>query len=284
MNIFKLRVTDTEHYPLTKEDFELETNLQPPWYNHDGEKERHFAVCPACNNSTQIIHLYDDKGTLHAKHFLGVDVGEQNKETLQYCPHYSNKPSLGIDNVRGEEDEIAMEIKRLLIVNFDRILYFIQKTIGVRPPYGVNKVQRLLETYNNSRGWMYVGANLINIPWIFLYQCRSQSITGMVFQKTEIKDALIKYNGNITFNDYNNIVYPKGEFLDINICFLNHKQTIKEHELIETIVLKITGNNNHPIYNETITFDHEHFVNLINSTNEKYRDPNLIELARSTLN
>lgn len=284
MKIFKLRTSDPEHYSLTKSNFELKTNLKAPWYNHDNEKERHFAVCPACNNSTQIIFLYDQTQTLHAKHFLGVAVGEQNKETLKYCPHYSNKPSLNIENKRGDEDAVSLEIKRLLVENFDRVVYLIEKTIGIRLPRYTDKIKRMLETYCNSRGWMYVGANLINIPWIFLYQCRSQNLAGISIRKPEIKEALIQYNKGLTFNDFDQIIYPKGQFLDLNICFLNHKQTTENHELIETITLKITGNNNSPIYTDKINFDHGYFVNLINSTNDEFRDLKLIEVAKKILN
>lgn len=284
MKIFKLRVSDNQCFELTKEIFETETNLQAPWYNQSSGKEKHYAVCPACNNSTQIVYLYNPSKTPYAKHFLGVSVGEQNIGTLKYCPYYSNKPSLKPENKRNKEDEISIEIKRLLIENFDRVIYFINKTIGIRLPYNTDKLIQILEIYKSSRGWMYVGANLINIPWIFLYQCRSQSLAGMVINKAEIKEAIIQYDKDITFNNYNQLIYPEGRFSNINLCFIAHKQSIENDELNETILLKITGDNDIEIYKEIIEFDHSYFINLINSTNNDYRKNELIQLAKDVLN
>ncbi|KJG23043.1 hypothetical protein UB37_07290 [Photobacterium iliopiscarium] len=286
MKIFKLNVSDTQYFELTKDNFEKETNLQSPWYNHDGKKERHFAVCPACNNSTQIVYLYNQDKPLHAKHCLDVAVGNQNNQALQYCPHYSKKPSLQPESRRTVEDDVALEIKELLIENFDRVIYFIKKTVGIRLPFGRNKLKGILEVYDNTRGWMYSGANLINIPWIFLYQCRSLSLTGMCINKLEIRDALLNYNNKLSFDDFNRVNYPKGssEFIELKLCFIQHKQSIQDHELHESITLKITDHKNHVIYTESISFDHDHFVNVINSDNEEYRKLNEVQLAREVLN
>lgn len=281
MNIFKLRTTDTEFFTLTKERFEQQTQLKEPWYNHQAERERHFAVCPACNNSTQIIQLYGEAQSLHAKHNLNVSVGYQDREILQYCPYYSGRTALTIDSRRQQEDTVSTEIKHILIASFDRVVYFIKKTIGIRLSSRAQK--NMLENYKNSRGWLYSGANLMNIPWIFLYQGRARTLAGLGIINDEIRRALIEWNNNISFDQYNQIVFPAGEYLDLNVSFFDHRQTISGDTLDESLQMIITGNGGEIIHTEDIPFDHEYFNRLRQSQNEQYRQPQLIALAASIL-
>lgn len=283
MKIFKLKVSDTHYFELTKDNFETETNLKEPWYNHDAERERHFAVCPACNNSTQVISL-DEKNGIYAKHNLTITVGEQNSNTLKYCPFYSNRPSLKIDSQRNTDDPISCEIKNRLIDNFDRVIYFINVSIGIKLPQNPRKLTGILETYKNSRGWMYTGANLTNIPLVFLYQSRAQDLTGFNITNIGLRNAILNYNNKITFNDYNQLDYKNTDkYISLKISFLKHKQELDNHELTERITLRVTNENNKIIYTEDVTFDDDHFINLINSTNEKYRNYNQVQLARDIL-
>lgn len=281
MNIFKLRTTDTEFFTLSKNVFEHKTSLKEPWYDHQTDQERHFAVCPACNNSTQIIQLYSDIQPPHARHNLNVSVGHQNRQTLQYCPYYSGKPALTESSRRPHEDLVSSEIKRSLIDNFDRVIYFIKKTIGIR--LSPNGQKDMLKNYKNSRGWLYTGANLMNIPWIFLYQGRARALAGQGIIKEEIQEALIAWNKNITFDKYSQIVFPAEEYLDINVSFLDHRQNMAGEVLDESIAMTITGNHGAVIHSERIAFDHDHFIRLSKSQNDQYRSPEQIALAAAIL-
>lgn len=281
MNIFKLRTTDTKFFTLSKSEFEQKTALKEPWYNHLADYERHFAVCPACNNSTQILHLYNETQTLHAKHDLGVAVGRQDRQTLQYCPYYSGKSAMTENSRRANEDAVSFEIKRILIDNFDRVIYFIKKTIGIR--LSLRGQMARLENYQNSRGWLYTGANLINIPWIFLYQGRAGTLAGQGITNETIRDVLVAWDDDITFDSYNQIVFPAGKYLDINISFLDHRQNIVDETLDESIAMRITGNDGEVIHTERITFNHDYFTRLINSGNHQFRNPEQVALAASIL-
>lgn len=59
MNVYKLSVQTQGYFLIEKNDYEQRTARRPPWYkmSDDGEP-RYFAICPACNNPTQIIGLY----------------------------------------------------------------------------------------------------------------------------------------------------------------------------------------------------------------------------------
>ncbi|RJX68634.1 hypothetical protein DZ860_16695 [Vibrio sinensis] len=282
MKIYKLRVTDAGYSDLTRDSFEEQTNLMPPWFDHQADKERHFAVCPACNNSTQIMNLYHESEPLYAKHNLSVTVGLQNEIALSYCPYYTKRPRLTLEARRVREDETSIQIMQCLIENFDKVAFLIKETIGLL--YSKGQLQKMLDVYHNSRGWLYSGANLLNVPWIFLYQARSQNVAGMRIYKEEIRAAMLRYNDRLTFNEYNNVIFPKGEFIELNISFIHHKQTIVNERLTETLELNITGRKNVLVYSELITFHHERFSGLVNSKNEQFRQYDLVEMARSMLN
>jgi hypothetical protein len=274
-------VSDLGSSELTKEEFEKQTNLMPPWFNHQADKERHFAVCPACNNSIQVMNLYHESEPLHAKHNLNSAVGLQNSITLTYCPYYSNKPRLTQDARRANEDEISSQIKQCLIEHFDRVAFLIKDTIGLR--YSKAQLQRMLNVYHNSRGWLYSGANLLNVPWVFLYQSRSQNMAGIGILNADIREAIVRYNNKLTFNEYHNVKFPSSEYIELSVSFIHHKQTIVNELLTETLELKIVGDRNTLIYSEIITFNHERFTGLVNSKHEQYRRFDFVDMAREIL-
>lgn len=281
MKIFKLRVSDTDFFELSKREFETQTHMMAPWFNHQAESERHFAVCTACNNTIQILHLYNETQTLHGKHNLRSSVGLQDRSTLLYCPHYSKRPALTPESRRRREDTISSEVRELLIDHFDRVVYFIKQTLGLRYPDW--RLQDMLSNYLNSRGWLYSGANLINIPWIFLYQSRAQNMVSLGILNEKIRDAITAYNDKITFNKYHNLERPEGEHIELNVSFVHHSQTIIQHEIIETLELQVIGSDNYVVYSEVVNFEHDRFVSLMNSNNEIYRDSHQVELARQIL-
>lgn len=281
MKIFKLKVSDTDCFDLSREEFEKQSRMMSPWFNHQTERERHFAVCPACNNTIQILHLYDESQVLHAKHNLGLSVGLQDRTILSHCPLYSKKQRLTIDSRRTAEDAVSMEIKERLIENFDRVVYFIKQSLGLRIPDWT--LQKMLGNYLNTRGWLYSGASLINIPWIFLYQSRAQNMLTMGILNESIREAIKSHDEQITFNQYHNPQCLTGEAPELNLSFIHHKSSLVEHELTETITMNVVGKNQCVIYSEVITFDVEWFSALIQSKNEQYRNPNQIALARDIL-
>lgn len=60
IDVYKLRIEDTESKILDKDLFEAETFRREPWYQPgSGAKLAQFAVCPACDNPVQLVGLYD---------------------------------------------------------------------------------------------------------------------------------------------------------------------------------------------------------------------------------
>lgn len=60
MDVYKLRIEDTESKIIDKEGFEAETFRRDPWYQPGSAgKLAQFAVCPACDNPVQLVGLYE---------------------------------------------------------------------------------------------------------------------------------------------------------------------------------------------------------------------------------
>lgn len=56
MDVYKLRIEDTESKIIDKEGFEAETFRRDPWYQPGSAgKLAQFAVCPACDNPVQLV-------------------------------------------------------------------------------------------------------------------------------------------------------------------------------------------------------------------------------------
>lgn len=60
MDVYKLRIEDTESKTIDKDRFESETFRREPWYQPGSAgKLAQFAVCPACDNPVQLVGLYE---------------------------------------------------------------------------------------------------------------------------------------------------------------------------------------------------------------------------------
>jgi hypothetical protein len=58
MDVYKLRIEDTESKTIDKDRFESETFRREPWYQPGSAgKLAQFAVCPACDNPVQLVGL-----------------------------------------------------------------------------------------------------------------------------------------------------------------------------------------------------------------------------------
>jgi len=60
MDLYKLRIEDTESKIINKDRFEQDTLRREPWYQPgSADKLTQFAVCPACDNPIQLVGLYE---------------------------------------------------------------------------------------------------------------------------------------------------------------------------------------------------------------------------------
>lgn len=153
----------------------------------------------------------------------------------------------------------------------------------------------MLQAYRASEGYLYTGATLTNIPWIFAYMTNSTPLFGQRIYKNNdlvksileaIPAADITSDGRVTSK-----VFPdrKKSFFDLNICFVDHQLSTDAHTgvLTETMEMMVfTKKQGRPknVHLSTLQFDHKHFENLINlPANQANREIDLVEMAETAL-
>ncbi|GEK15747.1 hypothetical protein [Aliivibrio fischeri] len=299
MDVFKLRINDTGSISITRENFELQTKQQPPWYQSlDGKKESHLAICPACDNTITITGLHSSNTEIdektgkiqhkesrspHGRHYLYKqldNLGVLDREAYENCP-YSGKATLSPRRRHSARSPIPSRVLAIMEEDFDRVFYLLKKSIGINFSYRTAK--EMLTRYKQAEGWKYAGATVMNIPWIFGYFSRSTSLLYQSIGNKNMREAIQQHYPSATFTGEQFKLERTTQYINPCLHFENHtRKTINEH-LEESIDLVVTDDNRNDLYRETIKFDPLHFVNLVNSSDTKNRSESYIELGRSTL-
>lgn len=300
MNVFKLNVGNQLVHRITTENIEEFTYRRSPWLQNYEGKKSWFAVCPGCDNPIQIVGMYSDKILPYGKHFVPQGSlenkinGVVNELARDYCSYYSGrKPDDGTYR-RNPESPLAKAIITTLIEQFDRVIYILEKTVGIK--ISVNLATQMLKDYKNSYSWLHPYSTLDNIPWVFAHQSSARTIIGRIILDKEIINVLkVKFKENklpIQFGDNNQIISKlnsdgKANYCTLEFSLIHHKQSIIDNNLNESINLIVfteSGDNAPPpVYSKIINFDHEYFRNLIQSTNDEYRKLGLVTLAKQIL-
>lgn len=305
MDVYKLHQRDTGSKAITKEGFEADTQKGPPWYplSIDGtadDKPSPYAVCPACDNPIQIIGLYRlPKGVAepyarHANHSVPGLAALDVARRACCCPYYQPRPHAR--SARREHlDTVGIKILSTLIEQFDRVVYLLEKDTGIR--FSRQHLGKMLTTYRDWQGYLYTGATLLNVPWIFAYMSNAQSLFNQRVDADSdlgkailagVPDADIDAGGHIV-----NRVHADGStrFFLLSVSFIHHAQTLDPDQgLVETMKMRVFsdtggGLDTVPYLFETlITFDPAYFQNLLGLPEARARRRwDQVELARSVL-
>ncbi|CCP05936.1 hypothetical protein [Erwinia amylovora] len=288
MDVFKISVDTQQVHKITQENFDVATKKQAPWYQQINRHQGWFAVCPACDNPIQIIGMLE-RDAPFGKHFFptsgAVSVplkGRVDKEEYEWCPYASKNKNLTKDARRAPGSELAVLIKQTLIEQFDRVIYLLEKGIGMKISDTLAK--QMLEDYRLAEGWRYRGATQQNIPWIFAYMMQAKWVRGRIFYDAELIEELCTKRPDLMCNDKRQIaVKDEKKFCDLSFSFIRHRRHVDQHTLSESVEFNIANSKQDTICRRNIAFDHSHFLKLINSKNEAHRKMHLIDLARSIL-
>ncbi|MGE4529885.1 MAG: hypothetical protein AB7C98_01005 [Acidithiobacillus sp.] len=298
MDVYKLKPEDQGYSPLTKEHFEQDTRRQSPWYqkNTAGE-EIHFAACPACDNPIQIIGLYRiPKNTVqpYGKHLAHSIKNLATLDTVarDNCPYFKPRPYQKSDRKTSIQG-LPLKILHLLITQFDRVMYVMHKQTGIW--FSRKKARQMLEQYRSERGYLYSGATLMNVPWMFAYMADSQSLFGQKIGdnrhlveaiREKVPHAKVASDGRVQA-----AILPTGKeaFVNINVCFIHHRthKVGDDAGIIEMMTMVVSTEIHGEIvdvYKEKVTFDHAYFQQLIDIPDERgRRQPDLLDLAKEIL-
>lgn len=290
MDIYKLRATDREFKRLTLENFESDTERRPPWYPEikpeqpDRWKDVQYAVCPACNNPITIVGLYrslkDRSPFGRHSESSAHGVALLNVETREYCPLYNPNKTRSKESVKRTIDELAASILRILIEEFDRVVYLLRKSTGIN--YSQNLLRQMLTDYRGMRGHCYYGATLINIPWMFAYMTNSKSLYMQYLTNEDLITAIKEKCKDLTVTESGQVIKRQGviKFYPLNFCFIHHK-TSYEESFTEMMSLVVSSDEK-TIYQKRVLFDHDHFQNIKNWDGYE-RNQIQIDLAREVL-
>ncbi|HBO3826025.1 TPA: hypothetical protein L4T19_006382 [Pseudomonas aeruginosa] len=297
MDVYKLKPEETDERPIERERFEEETRRQEPWFStSENGTEGHFAVFPACDNPVQIIGLYHLPANVarpYGRHYARSvrDLAEADEEARENCPYF--KPRVHQKTERkASVNGTPLKILKILIEQFDRVIYLLRKELGVN--ISQNLAIRMLEQYRRERGYLYTGATLTNIPWIFAYMADSQSLFGQLLLDDDLVKAVSAEVPAASVDKYGRVsskVDESGrkEYFDLNMCFVKHRfrKDSLEGELTEGMEMLVSTERKGKaidIYTKSIVFNRQYFQRLIALPEDHpHRDSGLVEAARRVL-
>lgn len=248
MKIFKLHTGNEEARNLTRDNYK-EAMLELPREERGDYSEptkngrRYFAVCPACDNPTQIIGLYtksDNVKLPYAKHYnRDSKVAKHNEQAYQFCPFASHSYAVDKKSRKKNFGDFEKNIYVLLRENFDLAVYIAKKASGIY--FTRNQLKRMASEYYMAEGYMYYHATNYNIPWMLLYfmdTSRNLSCNNLIINKGSELCDFLKTQENVSFESLDDektkVKVTSGE---LSIGFPKH-QISEEGEILEMCIVK----------------------------------------------
>lgn len=285
MHVYKLQAQTFGEKEIERTEFERDTRKLEPWYQVTGDKQREYAMCPACDNPVRLVGLYEELphtdrpyGRHTGKPVTGFDYF--NAENFEWCPYIRKNQSKGSSRKRGLEG-ISLKILGIVLTQFDRVIYIIRKETGIwiSPKVALT----MLENWIEAEGYRFHDATLRNIPWMFAYRSKGLSIFGQKISKgqDDLRQAIADRIAHARFDEKGRIARG-GQFYEVTWCFVDYRRKTENDDLIEMVEFEVCDGNREVAFAKTIVFDPGYFFNLINfSADPSKREPDLILKAKS---
>lgn len=298
MDEYKLKVEDWVGQPIDKDAYEIATMRREPWYQEgSGDKLSQFAVCPACDNPIQLVGLYHlpaNVSSPYGKHTTsGVQgIAPLDTEARNNCPNFKPRQHQKTDR-KTKFDGVPRRIVKILIEQFDRVVYILERHTQVQ--LSDNALRGMLERYKGEQGYLYTGATLRNVPWIFAYMSDATPLFAQrVDGNTELTNAIrtqvpaanVDAKGRLGAAP---LPGGKSSFIDLKMSFIKHR-IVKESEasgLKESMVLVVSHSQKgvlSDVFNQELPFETRWFDNLIQMPDDDpRRRMEKVDLAREVL-
>lgn len=154
-----------------KKKYEERVGNNPAYMKEINGELKHLAVCPRCNNPVVILGIYKKiDSSPHARHAKNVNisgVADYNEYKYLRCPYHKKQAGFVKEYVPETEEPARRELYRLAKENFDRAIYLLEKTTGLR--FTMEMSEKIAQNYAAVRAYNYIDANNYNIPWYLLY-------------------------------------------------------------------------------------------------------------------
>ncbi|MGP0172710.1 hypothetical protein ACSVIJ_12585 [Pseudomonas sp. NCHU5208] len=299
MDEFKLTVDQIDGSKIDKDIFEEQTRCREPWYQPGTMgRDSHFAVCPACDNPIQLIGLYELPPNVQqpfGKHMVtGVKgIAPLDDEAKENCPYF-NPRQHDKSSRKARFDGVPRKIVKLLIEHFDRVAYILEKQTGL--VLSTNALGKMLDRYVGERGFMYSGATLRNVPWVFAYMSNATDLFNQrVSGNSALVEAIRQHVPGADISKDGRLISKvpaddsKPIFFDLKVNYLKHRfsKTSNNAGITERMVMNVSlkvGGGFEDIHQEAIDFDYSEFDRLIRIPEGKgHRRMHLVELAKQKL-
>ncbi|KWS10977.1 hypothetical protein RA263_26220 [Pseudomonas syringae pv. tagetis] len=291
---FKVTPGRVPAHRVNRDNVEELLGRRAPWFRpgkHRSE-DRHYAVCPYCDNAIQLKGVY--KEAVERARRYGSHLGEPvdgfvfNRLDLEFCP-YKIKASARSKSNRRAPGPVSQELIDLAITEFDRIVLILRTDFGFS--FSDRFAGRMLDQWLDSEGYLYTGAHLRNLPWMIAYFGPAQSLYGQYVGnnaelaqgiRTKVPAAMLTEEGQLTSD-------KKKQFFKLELQCLHHRVAVdpEDGSLIETLKLRVQDFTrfNEPakapkVYETQIVFDPDRFEALIHVPPERaWRNETLLALA-----
>ena len=291
---FKVSAGHVPAHTITKENVEDLLGRRAPWFRQGQLRgdDRHFAVCPYCDNPIQLKGLYkqqENSPRPYGSHTGNVIDGFPfDALDLEFCP-YKLKSHAHSKAQRRQTGPVAMQLIDTAISEFDRIVLILRDDFEFC--FSDAFAGQMLDQWLDSEAYLYTGAHLRNLPWMVAYFAPAMNLFGqLVATNAELTTKIREKVPQAKIPDSGRL--DKGSsWYALNLQCLHHKVMVDEADgtLVESLTLRVqdfTKTNeatNAPIiYRKQIVFNPERFEALIHTPPERARrNEILLRLAQT---
>lgn len=303
MDCFKAKTGVCQVYPISALNVIRILGKSPPYYRIDPRgQESFFAVCPCCENPIQIVGLFKETKEAgrrpYGKHFKGSIplLADYCEEDYYNCPYSKPQLKTAKGKKRSGTSAVARATLRLLMEQFDRVIYLLSKDMEIYISPATAK--DMLQSYVRNEGWLFKDASLHNLPWKFGEAERGLKLFGRRIQPNGVLEQalrekcpeveLIPVSNSNSDTPLLQVRAHNSSFVNLRYLLYNHKVKLDDtgEHIEETIVFRVYRGEApkiETILEKTIDIRTDYFMNLISSSNAQYRNHTLLQIARETL-